>query len=407
MSERSAGKMKYVVLLGDGMADRPLDVLGGRTPLQAARTPNMDRIAAGGSPGLIRTVPDGFPAGSDVANLSVLGYDPSVYYTGRAPLEAASMSVKLEAADVAFRCNLVTLAEARMADFSAGHISTGEARALITDLHQALADGQIAFYPGVSYRHLMVWQKGRRDMVCTPPHDITGQPFKRYLPSGEGHELLNDLMLRAQGVLRDHPVNRRRTDAGKRPANAIWLWGQGLRPCLPTFQERYGLTGAVISAVDLLKGIGIYAGLTPLAVPGATGYFDTNYRGKAQAAVKALQEMDFVYVHVEAPDEAGHMGDVEEKLRAIENFDEKVVGPIWSGLQDLGEFRILLLPDHPTPIETRTHSRAMSPFVIFDSREVRASQDRYDEETARRSGRVVDRGFTLMDEFVTQGQSGR
>ncbi len=395
--------MKYVVLLGDGMADLPLEELEGRTPLQAARTPSMDRIASGGSLGLIRTVPEGFPAGSDVANLSVLGYDPSVYYTGRAPLEAASMSVELGPADVAFRCNLVTLEDDRMADFSAGHISTAEAKALVTDLHKELADGQVAFYAGVSYRHLMVWQNGRRDMVCTPPHDITGQPFKGYLPTGEGHELLNDLMLRAQGLLREHPVNRRRLDGGKRPANAIWLWGQGLRPSLPTFQERYGLTGAVISAVDLLKGIGIYAGLTPIEVPGATGYFDTNYRGKAQAALKALQEMDFVYVHVEAPDEAGHMGDVEEKVRAIENFDEKVVAPIWDGLQDLGPFRILLLPDHPTPIATRTHSKEMSPFVIFDSREVRASQDSYDEETARRSGRVVDRGFTLMDEFIGKG----
>jgi 2,3-bisphosphoglycerate-independent phosphoglycerate mutase len=399
--------MKYVVLLGDGMADRPLDVLDGRTPLQAARTPNMDRIAAGGVPGLIRTVPDGFPAGSDVANLSVLGYDPSVYYTGRAPLEAASMSVTLEPADVAFRCNLVTLEDGRMADFSAGHITTDEAKALITDVHKELADGQVAFYPGVSYRHLMVWQKGKRDMICTPPHDITGQPFKGYLPAREGHELLNDLMLRAQGLLRDHPVNRKRADEGKRPANAIWLWGQGIRPSLPTFEERYGLTGAVISAVDLLKGIGIYAGLTPIEVPGATAYFDTNYRGKALAALKALQEMDFVYVHVEAPDEAGHMGDVEEKVRAIENFDEKVVGPIWEGLQSLREFRILLLPDHPTPIETRTHSKAMSPFVIFDSREVQASQDRYDEETARRSGRVVDPGFAMMDQFIGNRRSGR
>ncbi len=399
--------MKYVVLLGDGMADLPLDVLDGRTPLQAARTPNMDRIAAGGVPGLIRTVPDGFPAGSDVANLSVLGYDPSVYYTGRAPLEAASMSITLEPADVAIRCNLVTLEDGRMADFSAGHISTDEAKVLITDVHKELADGQVAFYPGVSYRHLMVWRNGKRDMICTPPHDITGQPVKGFLPAGDGHELLNDLMLRAQAMLRDHPVNRKRADEGKRPANAIWLWGQGIRPSLPTFQERYGLAGAVISAVDLLKGIGIYAGLTPIKVPGATAYFDTNYRGKALAALKALKEMDFVYVHVEAPDEAGHMGDVEEKVRAIENFDEKVVGPIWEGLQALREFRILLLPDHPTPIETRTHSKAMSPFVIFDSREVRASQDRYDEETARRSGRVVDPGFTMMDQFIGNRTPGR
>jgi 2,3-bisphosphoglycerate-independent phosphoglycerate mutase len=392
--------MKYILLLGDGMADLPLDELGGKTPLQAARTPNMDRLARGGEIGLVQTIPEGFMAGSDVANLSVLGYDPSKYFTGRAPLEAASMGIDLDASDVAFRCNLVTLENSAMADFSAGHISTQEASELIQEVSKRLSNDDISFYPGVSYRHLMVWKNGNDGAQCTPPHDISGMPIAEYLPSRAGSVLLKDLMLRSQNLLPRHPVNKERVRKGKKPANSIWLWGQGRRPSMPTFQEKYGLTGSVIAAVDLVKGIGIYAGLSSIEVPGATGFFDTNYRGKAQAALEALEEKDFVYLHVEAPDEAGHIGDIKEKIRAIEEFDGKVVGTVLDGLQGLDAFRVLLLPDHPTPISTRTHSSEMCPFVIFDSRQVRESDQVYDESIAGQSGRVIKTGHEIMDRLI-------
>ncbi len=400
MAGKEPRKIKYVVLLGDGMADRPLRELDGRTPLQVARTPNMDRLARGGEIGLVKTVPDGFSPGSDVANLAVLGYSPVRYFTGRAPLEAASMGVTIQASDVAFRCNLVTLEEERMIDFSAGHITTREAKELIDAVHRELSDEQVSFYPGVSYRHLMVWRKGKNKMVCTPPHDITGMKIREYLPSKQGSEFLRDLMLRSRAVLLNHPVNRERIRQGKRPGNSIWLWGQGRRPLLPTFRDLYGLEGAVISAVDLIKGIGIYAGLVPIPVPGATGFFDTNYHGKALAALDALSGKDFVYVHVEAADEAGHIGDIREKIRAIENFDEKVVGFILKGLEEFEVYRILLLPDHPTPIELKTHSADMSPYVIYDNRNVRNSCRVFDEEEARRSGVVLEEGHKMMDRFI-------
>jgi 2,3-bisphosphoglycerate-independent phosphoglycerate mutase len=396
--------MKYIVLLGDGMADLPIDALEGKTPLQVARTPNMDSLARGGEIGLVRTVPEHFSPGSDVANLSVLGYTPETYFTGRAPLEAASMGIELSADDVAFRCNLVTIEKEQMTDFSAGHISTAEAKVLIEDLERNLSDHQISFYAGVSYRHLMVWRHGKDGAVCTPPHDITGQAIGGFLPVQNGAEVLNDLMLRARTLLKDHRINRERFDQGKRPANAIWLWGQGKRPSMPTFQEKYGLSGAVISAVDLLKGIGIYAGLLPVDVPGATGYFDTNYEGKAMAAIEALKTMDFVYVHVEAADEAGHMGDLEEKIRAIENFDEKVVGTVLKEMHNFEAIRVLLMPDHPTPISMKTHSKDMAPFVIFDSGDVKNTQRAYDEPTAREAGLVIDPGYLIMDRLI-RGES--
>jgi 2,3-bisphosphoglycerate-independent phosphoglycerate mutase len=396
--------MKYLLLLGDGMADFPLDELGGKTPLQAAKTPNMDRLAQGGEIGLVKTIPDGFMPGSDVANLSVLGYDPSKYFTGRAPLEAASMGIDLDASDVAFRCNLVTIEDSTMADFSAGHISTREASELIQEINKGLSNDQISFYPGVSYRHLMVWKNGKEGASCTPPHDISGLPIKDYLPVREGAEFLKDLMIHSQNLLPKHPVNQERVRQGKHPANSIWLWGQGRRPSMPTFQEKFGLTGSVIAAVDLVKGLGIYAGLSPVHVPGATGYFDTNYRGKAQASLESLQGRDFVYLHVESPDEAGHIGDIQEKIRAIENFDEKVVGPILEGLKEFDAFRVLLLPDHPTPISTRTHSSEMCPFVIYDSRHVRESGQVYDEITAGKSGLVVKTGHEIMDRLIKEEQ---
>ncbi|HSB32923.1 MAG TPA: cofactor-independent phosphoglycerate mutase, partial [Nitrospirota bacterium] len=336
--------MKYIILLGDGMADRPHAELGGKTCLQAARTPNLDQLASLGQVGMVQTVPPGFPPGSDVANLTVMGYDPRKYYSGRSPLEAASIGVKLGPDDVAFRCNLVTLRitggksagmhrKAVMEDFSAGHISTQEARLLIEEIGNKLGSDRIRFYPGVSYRHLMVWRGGKDRMECTPPHDIQDKDVQDYLPRGEGDETITALMESSLEVLAGHPVNKKRQEAGKRAANSIWLWGQGKRPQMPTFREKYGLEGAMISAVDLTKGIGIYAGFEVVDVPGATGWLDTNYVGKAEHALWALKTKDIAYVHVEAPDEAGHTGDLKNKIKAIEDFDEFIVGNIIHGMK--------------------------------------------------------------------------
>ena len=374
--------MKLIVLLGDGMADLPLEVLGGRTPLQAAEKPNMDRLARQGRSGLARTVPEGFAPGSDVANLSVLGYDPAECYTGRAPLEAAAMNVHLGPDDIAFRCNFVTIDNGLMKDYSAGHISTEEGQELIEAL-APLMPGQ-RLYPGVSYRNLLVLQAGAK-AECTPPHDISGQPVEEHLPRGQDSELLVALMEAARPVLERHQVNRRRIAAGKRPANAIWLWGQGPAPAMPSFAEKYGLSGAMISAVDLLKGIGRYAGLKVIDVPGATGNIDTNYQGKVDAALEALKSRDFVYLHIEAPDEAGHEGEIDLKVRAIELFDEKVVGPVLQALEKSGEdWRVLLMPDHATPISIKTHSSDPVPFTIAGSGIEPDEVERFDELAAQR-----------------------
>ena len=375
---------KLVVLLGDGMADLPLEALGGRTPLQAAKKPNMDRLARLGRSGLARTVPEGFAPGSDVANLSVLGYDPARHYTGRAPLEAAAMNVHLGPDDIAFRCNFVTIENGLMKDYSAGQISSEEGRELIAALAPLMPGRRL--YSGVSYRNLLVLQAGA-NAVCTPPHDISDRPVAEYLPRGPDSELLIFLMEAAGPILEKHPVNIRRIAAGKRPANAIWLWGQGPAPAMPSFAQKYGLSGAMISAVDLLKGIGRYAGLEVIDVPGATGNIDTNYQGKVDAALLALQSLDYVYLHIEAPDEAGHEGEVELKVRAIELFDEKVVGPVLQGLQDCGEdWRVLLMPDHATPIAIKTHSSDPVPFTIAGIGIEPDGVERFDELAAQRGG---------------------
>jgi 2,3-bisphosphoglycerate-independent phosphoglycerate mutase len=407
--------MKFIILLGDGMADRPHAELGGKTCLQAARTPNLDQLATLGQVGMVQTVPDGFPPGSDVANLTVMGYDPRKYYTGRSPLEAASIGVDLGPDDVAFRCNLVTLRisggksatgikgrHAIMEDFSAGHITTGEARLLIEEIDSKLGSDRIRFYPGVSYRHLMVWKGGKDKIECAPPHDIQDKDIQDYVPRGEGDETLNTLMEASIDILMAHPVNKTRLENGKRPANSIWLWGQGKRPNMPTFREKYGLEGAMISAVDLTKGIGIYAGFEVINVPGATGWLDTNYVGKAEHALWALKTKDIAYVHIEAPDEAGHTGDLKNKIKAIEDFDEFVVGNIVHGMKQFDEYRILALPDHPTPIEIRTHSADPVPFVIYDNKkERRGDPISYDEKVAdRRDALVFKEGHTLMDYFL-------
>ena len=366
--------MKYVVLVGDGMAGRPLKSLGYKTCLQKAKTPNMDRLASNGEIGTARTIPKGLDPGSDVANLAILGYDPSKYYSGRAPIEAEYRGIKLGPDDVALRCNLVTLklsdknmSSVVMQDFSAGHISTREAGTLINDINRKLGSKDITFYPGMSYRHLMIWKNGMYKMRCTPPHDIAGKKISSYMPEGKGADTLRSLMNESREILLTSPVNKRRIKNGLNPASSIWFWGQGKKLTVPKFRKKYGLKGALISAVDLTKGLGICAGFDIINVKGATGYIDTNYIGKANAALKALKTCDFVYVHVEAPDEAGHNGDIEAKIQAIEDFDKKVVGTIMKGVEKFKDYRILLLPDHFTPISVKTHTEEPVPFAIYGS----------------------------------------
>jgi len=394
--------MKYIVLLGDGMPDEGIESLGGRTPLEFARTPMMDFMAKRGRLGTARTIPDGFPPGSDVANLSVFGYDPRTCYTGRSPLEAASMGVELGPNDVAFRLNLVNLRQhdgrTVMGDYSAGHITTDEGRELLAALGRELGSVEFEFHPGVSYRHLLVWRNGRERLETTPPHDITGKCVNDYLPKGDGAGVLLDLMQRSQSILEGHPLHRQRQEQGLTPANSIWLWGQGKAPRMETYREKFGLTGAVISAVDLVRGIGVYAGLEITRVPGATGYLDTNYAGKVEAALAALERVDFVYLHVEAPDESSHSGSIENKVRAIEDFDAKVVAPILEGIKKFGEYRILCTPDHPTPLRLMTHTAEPVPFIIYGGEtDVNDAVAGYDENSARATGLSLKEGFRVMD----------
>ncbi len=349
--------MKYIVILGDGMADEPIPELGGKTPLEYARTPHMDRLAAEGACGQLRTIPDGYEAGSDIANMSILGYAPERYYTGRGPLEAMSMGIDLSPTDVAYRCNLITVKDGGMADFSAGHISSAEGAALFAALAPALPD--VTVKAGVSYRNLLVVPQGK-GAISTPPHDIVGQDIAGHLPTGGDAPLLLSSMAKSREVFARHPVNLARADAGKSPATQIWSWSGGRRPSFPPFKDKYGKNGGIISAVDLLKGIARYAGMEVIDVPGATGYLDTDYEAKARYALDAIRHLDFLYLHIESPDEAGHLGSVEEKVRAIERVDD-VVGMIHEQFDGV----IAVLPDHPTPIRIKTHSREPVPFVIW------------------------------------------
>jgi 2,3-bisphosphoglycerate-independent phosphoglycerate mutase len=397
--------MKYVILLGDGMADYPIESLGGKTPLQAAHTPNMDQIAAEGTLGLIDTIPPGYSPGSDVAIMTLFGYDAKKYYSGRGPLEAANMGVQLGSEDVAFRCNLVTLKMDKnvvMDDFTAGHISSREAKQIITDVQAKLGTDEFQFYPGVSYRHLLVWKRGMASMKTTPPHDITGKSVKAYLPKGKGAGKILDLMKRSQDVLCDHLLNRQRLADDRKPANSIWLWGQGRAPKMVKLTEKYGLKGGMISAVDLLNGIGTYAGLDVIRVEGVTGYTDTNYLGKATEALNALKKSDFIFVHVEAPDEMGHEGNIDGKIRAIEDFDEKIVGTVVREIHSFSPFRLMVLTDHPTPIALKTHASNPSPFAVFSS--VRKENLRngisFSESSALNSEIIVSPGHLLMDFFI-------
>ena len=348
--------MKYIVILGDGMADEPLAELGGKTPLEYAKTPNMDRMARDGACGMLRTIPDGYEAGSDVANMSVLGYSPEKYYSGRGPLEALNIGIDLAPTDVAYRCNLVTVRNDIMADFTANHITSAEGAALLSSLQEALPEVLVA--PGISYRNLLVVHNGK-GASGTPPHDIVGQPIENYRPKGGDADLLLHCIAVSREVFRDHPVNRAREKAGKAPATQIWLWSGGHKPAFPLFAEKYGKRGGMISAVDLLNGIAKCAGMEIIHVPGATGYFDTDYGAKAQYALDAIRHLDFLYLHIEAPDEAGHLGSIEEKVRAIERVDE-VVGTILDNFDGV----VAVLPDHPTPIRIKTHSRDPVPFII-------------------------------------------
>jgi 2,3-bisphosphoglycerate-independent phosphoglycerate mutase len=397
--------MKIAILLGDGMSDIAYNELGNKSPLQYAATPHMDFMARHGQVGLAHTVPMGLPPGSDVANLSVFGYDPRACYTGRSPLEAISMGVALGPEDVAFRMNLITLkpqgSSIYMKDFSAGHISTEEARAVVETLQKELGSSEIEFHAGVGYRHLMVWRGGKDGMRTTPPHDITGKAIIDSLPRGDGADMLNNLMNHAQMVLHSHPVNVRRTEQDHLPANSIWLWGHGKTPRIETYQEKFGLSGAVISAVDLIKGIGICAGLDVINVEGATGYIDTNYLGKGQAALAALEDHDFVYVHVEAPDEASHEGIMQHKLEAIADFDRQVVGTVLEGIKKFADYAVLCMPDHPTPVKLMTHTSDPVPFVIYRGGTGAGNGAvSYDEFQAKGTGLVMD-GHLLLPQLLS------
>ena len=398
--------MKYVIIQGDGMGDLRGDAPGATTPLEAARTPHFDRVAGCGQFGLIHTIPPGYPPGSDVGNLSLFGYDPRRYYTGRSPLEAAAMGVKLAPEDVAFRMNLVTLAGPAdapvMADYSAGHIPSADAARIVADLNDRLADESFQFFPGVSYRHLLVWRKGLQAMRTTPPHDISDQPVRGHLPAGEGAEQLNRIMDASRRLLADHPVNRERRAAGLPLVSQAWLWGQGKAPSLPTFHSLHGLRGACISAVDLVRGVAVYAGFDIVHVPGATGYIDTDYAAKAEYALKTLADHDLLFLHVEAPDESGHMGSRAEKIKAIESIDALVVATLLERLPALGEFRLCITSDHATPVALRTHTPDPVPFALAAGDELARTPRRvkFGERDAAASGVTIAQGHSIVERLL-------
>lgn len=398
--------MKYIVILCDGMADEPLEELGGKTPLEAARTANMDRLAEKAEIGMVRTVPDGMAPGSDTANLSVIGYDPKKYYSGRSPLEALSIGAEMGDKDVSFRCNLVTLSEEEesyedrvILDHSSGEIPTEEAAVLLDALKKGLEREGYVFYAGTSYRHLLIQKEGKV-VELTAPHDILTRRIGEYLPEDR---VLREMMVRSYDILKDHPINVQRRKEGKNPANSAWFWGAGTRPALTSFEEKNGVKGAMISAVDLLKGIAVGAGMHNIIVEGANGGLHTNYAGKAQAAVKALTEdgFDFVYVHIEAPDEMGHQGSAENKIKAIEYIDDQVVGPVAEALRAAGtDFRMLILPDHPTPVRVRTHTSDPVPYLLYDSTKAAEGSGTYSEKTGKQSGKMLEEGYRLIDHLL-------
>ena len=393
--------MKYIVLIPDGAADYPLDEFDGRTPLEAARTPNMDRIAREGTGGLVQVIPAERHAGSDIGNLEIFGYDTRVHYTGRAPLEAASMGIDLRPGDIAFRCNLIYRDGDTLVDYSAGHITSEEGEQLVRLIGEKLGRDTVTFHPGVGYRHLMVYEGGPDTLSSHAPHDIMGASITAHLPQGEGSEEIRALMTAAEPLLRDAKVNAHRVGAGQAPANAIWLWGSGPALTLEPLQQRFGLWGGVISAVDLVRGIGRCAGLDIIDVPGITGYLDTNYAGKADYALAALEAVDFVYLHVEAPDEAAHNADPEGKKQALEDFDKLVVGRVLDGLPRLGHpVRVLLTPDHRTPIALRTHSREPVPFALWGSGVEADDVQSYSEAAAAAGALHLEHGHRLIEHLI-------
>ncbi len=403
--------MKYIVVLGDGMADYPVEKFGGKTILDVAEKLNIDYMSEHGELGMVKTVFDGMKPGSDVANLAVMGYDARKCYSGRSPLEAASIGVPLKDTDVTFRCNIVTLsdeenyADKTMLDYSAGEISTEEARELITAVAAELDTDKIKFYSGVSYRHLTVWDGGSTNVELTPPHDISDRKIGEYLPKGEGADVLLDMMKKSEKILKNHPVNKKRIAEGKNPATSIWVWGEGTKPQLDNFSDKFGLKGSVISAVDLIKGIAKCAGMESIDVEGATGNVDTNFKGKADAAFDALERgSDFVYIHMEAPDEMGHQGDADRKKLSVELIDREVVGYLREKLAATGiDYRMLIMPDHPTPICLKTHVSDPIPYVIYDStNETGGSGLTYSEENGKKTGIYIEEGYTLMDRFLTR-----
>lgn len=402
--------MKYVVVLYDGMADYPVPALDGKTPMMCAKKPNMDYLAKNGEVGLIKTVAEGLKPGSDVANMSVMGFDPMKFYTGRSPLEAASIGIDMKPTDVSLRTNLVTLSEddlpyeqKTIEDYCADDISTEEAEILVKYIEEKLGTDEFKFYPGVSYRHCLIWANGTTDLgTMTPPHDITGKVITEYLSDSENAKPLIDMMKKSYDLLKDHPVNLERKAKGKRPANSIWLWGEGTRPAFDSFENIYGVKGGVVSAVDLIKGLGGCAEMQVAEVEGATGYIDTNFEGKAKAGLELLENgCDLVYIHFEAPDECGHRNEPENKVRAIEMIDERVLPILFDGLKKYDDYKIMILPDHPTPIVTRTHASDPVPYLIYQKgNEVESGVESINEETAKLTGNYIDFGPSIMGRFL-------
>lgn len=400
--------MKYLVVLCDGMADYPVEALGGKTPLEAANTPNMDKFAKDGYVGLVKTVSDDMKPGSDVANLSVLGYDPHKYYTGRSPLEAGSIGIDMKNTDVSLRCNLVTLTDEAayedktIVDYCAGDISTEDAKVLVDYLAQNLDNEEFKLYSGVSYRHCLIWNNGTLEVgTLTPPHDITGKPIKEYVPAHPNAAKLYELMKKSYDLLKDHPLNKERVAKGLRPANSMWLWGEGVKAQLDPFKEKYGLKASMISAVDLLKGIGKFSDMNVVNVEGATGYIDTNFAGKAKAAIEEFKNgQDFVYIHVEAPDECGHRNETENKKKSIEIIDEVILGPVTDELRKMGDFKVLVTPDHATPLALMTHTNDPIPFIIYDSTKKIDGPSTFNENTAKETGNFIEIGYTIMNKFI-------
>lgn len=402
--------MKYIVVLGDGMADYPLPELNNKTPLEAAEKPNIDKLAEKAELGLVKTVPDHLsPPGSDIANMSVLGYDPDLFYTGRSPLEAVSMGIQMKEEDLAVRCNLVTLSDElvyedkTMIDYSADEISTPESTELINYLQEKLGSEGLRLYPGISYRHCLIYKiEGNIKLLCTPPHDISEKPIKAYLPKAPESTVLLEMMKKSYDLLMEHPINKARIAKGKRPANSLWFWGEGRKPGLSDFYDTYGLKGAVVSAVDLVKGLGICANMKVINVDGATGNIDTNFTGKKDASVDFLKSGgDFVYLHMEAPDECGHRHEIGNKVKSIELIDRLVVGPLCEELGKIDDFKMLIMPDHPTPLSLRTHTHDAVPYLIYDSRKDNKNPGlSYTEHCAKETGRYVAKGHELMKHFI-------